>query len=64
LDGSLTRWPKQFSGISRKNKEEKYQSGGWEELIQTITATWVKQYAYAGKGTIWAWGTPSVNFQH
>jgi len=45
-------------------KEEKYQSGGWEELIQTITATWVKQHAYAAKGTIWAWGTPSVNFQH
>jgi len=50
--------------VNGLSKEEKYQSGGWEYLIQTITASWVRQHAYAGKGTIWAWGTLSVNFQH
>jgi len=41
---------------------EQYKDGGWEDLIRTIAATWVKQHAYTGTGTIWAWGTPSVNF--
>jgi len=41
---------------------EQYKDGGWEDLIRTIAATWVEQHAYTGRGTIWAWGTPSANF--
>ena len=36
----------------------------WEELIKGIAARWVKANSFSGKGTIWAWGTPSVNFNH
>ncbi len=50
--------------VSALSDNEEYRDGGWEELIRTITATWVKQHAYAGRGTIWAWGSPSVNFGH
>jgi len=45
-------------------KEEKYQFGGWDDLIRSITATWVRQNSYEGTGTIWQWGSPSVNFGH
>ncbi len=44
--------------------EEEYQYGGWEDAIFDITAKWVKQNSYMGKGTIWAWGAPSTNFHH
>jgi len=50
--------------VTALSDNEEYRDGGWEELIRIITATWVKQHAYAGKGTIWAWGSPSVNFGH
>ena len=50
--------------VTALSDNEEYRDAGWEELIRTITATWVKQHAYAGKGTIWAWGSPSVNFGH
>jgi len=45
------------------SKDGQYQGdGGWEDMIRTITATWVKQQRFTGRGTIWAWGTPSANF--
>jgi len=46
------------------SKVGKYQSGGWEDLIKKITARWVVENSFTGKGTIWDWGTPSVNFNH
>ncbi len=46
------------------SKEEQFQFGGWDHLIRSITATWVRQNSYAGTGTIWQWGSPSVNFGH
>ncbi|MDX8405721.1 MAG: hypothetical protein R8K50_06160 [Mariprofundus sp.] len=45
-------------------REENYQFGGWNDLMRSITAAWVTQHAYDGTGTIWQWGSPSVNFGH
>jgi hypothetical protein len=45
-------------------KIHKFESGGWEDIIKKITASWVKENSFAEKGTIWDWGTPSVNFGH
>jgi len=45
-------------------REEKYQFGGWDDLLRSITAVWVKKNNYDGSGTIWQWGSPSVNFGH
>jgi len=50
--------------VTALSDHETYRDGGWESLIRSITATWVKQHAYAGRGTIWAWGSPSANFQY
>jgi hypothetical protein len=50
--------------VDHLSQVEKYQYGGWEDLIKTITARWVKENSFSGVGTIWAWGTPSVNFHH
>jgi len=44
------------------NKEGKYAGEALEKLINTIAAKWVKDNSYAGRGTIWQWGSPSVNF--
>jgi len=50
--------------VDSLSKEEKYQYGGWDGSIRTIAAAWVKQHSYNGTGTIWQWGSPSVNFGH
>jgi len=50
--------------VDSLSNEEKYQSGGWENLIRSITAEWIDQHAYNGTGTIWQWSSPSVNFGH
>jgi len=50
--------------INSMLRTEKYQYGGWDDLIRVIAAKWVKQNTYAGSGTIWQWGSPSTNFQH
>jgi len=50
--------------VDSLSKTEKYQFGGWDDLIRSITARWVKENAYDGTGTIWQWGSPSVNFGH
>jgi hypothetical protein len=46
------------------SKVKKFQSGGWEDVIKKITANWVKENSFSGVGTIWDWGSPSVNFGH
>ncbi|MBN4073348.1 hypothetical protein JYT48_02160 [Mariprofundus ferrooxydans] len=48
--------------VDSLQQEEKYQFGGWDDLIRIITAQWVQQNMYAGHGTIWQWGSVSVNF--
>jgi len=45
-------------------KEGRYTDEEVENLIQKIAAQWVQHYEYDGRGTIWQWGSPSVNFQH
>jgi hypothetical protein len=34
------------------------------DLIRSLTAKWVNKQSYTKTGTIWAWGSPSVNFHH
>lgn len=46
------------------SKVERFQSGGWEDVIKKITASWVKENSFSGVGTIWDLGKPSVNFGH
>jgi len=50
--------------VDALTKEKKYQFGGWDHSIRSIAAAWVKQNSYDGTGTIWQWGSPSVNFGH
>jgi len=50
--------------VDALSKEEKYQYGGWDGSIRSIAAAWVKQQSYDSTGTIWQWGSPSVNFGH
>ena len=45
-------------------QEENFKHGGWEDLIREIAAKWVKENSYNGTGTIWAFGSPSINFHH
>ena len=54
--------PVEIDVDSLSSEGETYRYGGWEDLIQKITAQWVKQNSYSRTGTIWAWGTPSTNF--
>ena len=54
--------PVEIDVDSLSSEEEMYQYGGWEDLIQEIAAQWVKINSYSGTGTIWSWGTPSINF--
>ena len=56
--------PVEIDVDSLSSEEEMYQYGGWEDLIQEIAAQWVKINSYSGTGTIWSWGTPSINFHH
>jgi len=50
--------------VDALSKEEKYQYGGWDDSLRSIAAAWVKQHNYDDTGTIWQWGSPSVNFGH
>ncbi len=45
-------------------KEGRYTDEEVENLIQTLAAQWVQHHEYDGHGTIWHWGSPSVNFGH
>lgn len=54
--------PVEIDVDSLSSEEEMYQYGGWEDLIREIAAQWVKISSYSGTGTIWSWGTPSINF--
>ncbi|MDQ6991447.1 MAG: hypothetical protein Q9M11_06910, partial [Mariprofundaceae bacterium] len=45
-------------------QQQKYMNEGLDHLIQTIVATWGTNNAYDKCGTIWQWGSPSVNFGH
>jgi hypothetical protein len=50
--------------VDSLSKEEKYQYGGWEDVIKKITAQWVEDNDFSGTATIWAFGGQSVNFHH
>lgn len=50
--------------VDSLSQEEKYQYGGWEDVIKKITAQWVEAHDFSGTGTIWAFGQPSANFHH
>jgi hypothetical protein len=50
--------------VDSLQQTEKYEYGGWESLIRKLTAKWVNENAYSKTGTIWAWGSQSVNFHH
>ncbi len=50
--------------VDSLSQEEKYQYGGWEDVIKKITAQWVEAHDFSGTGTIWAFGEPSANFHH
>ena len=43
---------------------DEFKYGRWEELIQKAAADWVIENEYKGSGSIWGWGSPSVNFLH
>ncbi|CAA9889554.1 hypothetical protein METHB2_110053 [Candidatus Methylobacter favarea] len=43
---------------------ENWQYGSYDDFIKSITARWVRENRFQKTGTIWAWGTPSVNFHH
>ncbi|MEY8215967.1 MAG: hypothetical protein RPR97_15960 [Colwellia sp.] len=43
---------------------DEFKYGRWEEFIQKAAANWVNENEYIGKGTLWGWGSPSVNFLH
>lgn len=44
--------------------EGKYASGGWEDLIPTFTAAWVRKKQFGKSATVWTWSSPSVSFGH
>ncbi|WP_139745268.1 hypothetical protein [Aeromonas media] len=39
-------------------------NGGWNQLIQSFTAKWIKQHSVTGSATIWNFDTFSTSFGH
>ncbi|HGY1050902.1 hypothetical protein [Aeromonas salmonicida] len=37
-------------------------NGGWNQLIQSFTAKWIKQHSFTGPATIWKFDTFSISF--